>query len=175
MCDYKAEKVNKSGRRRIISMTQGSSSLDNNNSDGRNSRKMTDIKMSLVPLRETIHSGHFMVSDFEPESEVLDDEYEVGMPVPLEDNPTSVVQSGSGNLPGSSVAGTSPQNPASFLSTRNPHFWDFDSAVASSSASLSAPSSSISSSTVVASAHNASISIDGSLTKLFQCMSLAYR
>jgi len=37
-------------------------------------------------LRETIHSDQFMVLDFEPESEVLDAEYEAGMPVPCEDN-----------------------------------------------------------------------------------------
>ncbi|CAG7635462.1 unnamed protein product, partial [Allacma fusca] len=114
--------------------------------------------MNLEPLRETIHSGHFMVSDFEPESEVLDDEYEAGMPIPSgpeDGSMVQTVQNTSGNLPGSGVA--SPQSPFAPIMTIQKH------------------PQIIENSRWPGSVYNTSISIDGSLTKLFQCMSLAYR
>lgn len=85
--------------------------------------------------RETIHSGHFMVSDFEAEAQ--DDEDELAVPVPEEEATTArlsiIAQPG-------------------FLHERF-------AGVFSSSSDKSSQQ----------------LSIETSLNKLFQCMSLAYR
>jgi MAX-like protein X len=74
-----------------------------------------------APEKETIHSGHFMVSDFEAEAQ--DDGDELAVPLPEEEVVVKPVQ----------VRATIPPPPPQQLS------------------------------------------IETSLTKLFQCMSLAYR
>ncbi|XP_014489484.1 PREDICTED: protein WBSCR14 homolog isoform X2 [Dinoponera quadriceps] len=80
--------------------------------------------------RETIHSGHFMVSDFEAEAQ--DDEDELAVPVPDEEVRLSIIAQ-----PGFSV----------------------ERFIANSSNNKSSQQ----------------LSIETSLNKLFQCMSLAYR
>lgn len=84
------------------------------------------------PERESIHSGHFMISDFEAEAQ--DDEDELAVPVPetLLNNKTST------NLQVVSVKSTC-------------------GSICKSATTCQ------------------SLSIETSLTKLFQCMSLAYR
>lgn len=83
--------------------------------------------------RETIHSGHFMVSDFEAEAQ--DDEDELAVPVPEEEATTArlsiIAQPG---FPHERFAGSSSNDKSS-----------------------------------------QQLSIETSLNKLFQCMSLAYR
>ncbi|XP_011635582.1 MLX-interacting protein isoform X2 [Pogonomyrmex barbatus] len=85
--------------------------------------------------RETIHSGHFMVSDFEAEAQ--DDEDELAVPVPDQEEQT-----------------------ARFSIIAHPGFFHDRFA---SSGSLNDKSTS------------QQLSIETSLNKLFQCMSLAYR
>ncbi|XP_015594018.1 MLX-interacting protein isoform X2 [Cephus cinctus] len=81
--------------------------------------------------RETIHSGHFMVSDFEAEAQ--DDEDELAVPVPEEE--------------------------AARLAIIAPAGFSLEKFVASSSVDR----------------NSQQLSIETSLNKLFQCMSLAYR
>ncbi|GLH14639.1 uncharacterized protein GBIM_18987 [Gryllus bimaculatus] len=92
--------------RKVTIMTQGSDSVDNR---------------QKKPEKESIHSGHFMVSHFEAEAE--DDECDVAVPIPNED--------------AKFVA-----EPSSFNHVEK---------------------------------STQQVSIETSLTKLFQCMSLAYR
>lgn len=80
--------------------------------------------------RETIHSGHFMVSDFEAEAQ--DDEDELAVPVPEEE--------------------------AARLAIIAPVGFSLDKFVSSSNEKSAQQ-----------------LSIETSLNKLFQCMSLAYR
>ncbi|KAJ9596440.1 hypothetical protein L9F63_012524 [Diploptera punctata] len=99
--------------RKVTIMTQGTNSVNNK-------PKKSE--------KETIHSGHFMVSEFELEAQ--DDDDEVAVPVPEEEGRISL-----------------PNSVGNFIQTRfNPR----DKAAQQ-------------------------ISIDSSLSKLFQCMSLAYR
>lgn len=102
--------------------------------------------------KETIHSGHFMVSQFEADAQ--DDEYEVAVPVPevnskqLEIIPIplrSVVYSGGGSASANGSGGYIGACHSGDRLTFN------------------------SSQKIV------SVSIETSLTKLFQCMSIAYR
>lgn len=81
--------------------------------------------------RETIHSGHFMVSDFEAEAQ--DDEDELAVPVPDEE--------------------------AARLAIIAPPGFSLERFVSSSAIDKSSQQ----------------LSIETSLNKLFQCMSLAYR
>jgi len=120
-------------------------------------------------LRETIHSGHFMVSDFEPESEALDDEYEVGMPVPEEDS-IHADQGRMGSTGSRSLGQTVSVIQATSSSKYSSHHNN-----SSESHRPSAHSQGQMPSSGHPSSFNGPISIDGSLTKLFQCMSLAYR
>lgn len=80
--------------------------------------------------KETIHSGHFMVSHFEAEAQ--DDEYEVAIPVPEMRYPSSI---------------TPENNDLQVFNVNKTH--------------KAAPPG--------------QLAIETSLTKLFQCMSLAYR
>lgn len=81
--------------------------------------------------RETIHSGHFMVSDFEAEAQ--DDEDELAVPVPEEE--------------------------AARLAIIAPIGFSLEKFVSNSSVDKTSQQ----------------LSIETSLNKLFQCMSLAYR
>lgn len=81
--------------------------------------------------RETIHSGHFMVSDFEAEAQ--DDEDELAVPVPEEE--------------------------AAKIAIVAPPGFSLEKFISISSAEKSSQQ----------------LSIETSLNKLFQCMSLAYR
>lgn len=82
--------------------------------------------------REAIHSGHFMVSDFEAEAQ--DDEDEVAVPVPEEEaNKMGVVPNSSSGVIQVQTTTVKVEKPGQHLT------------------------------------------IETSLTKLFQCMSLAYR
>ncbi|KAK0170723.1 hypothetical protein PV328_008535 [Microctonus aethiopoides] len=89
------------------------------------------VKRESRDSRETIHSGHFMVSDFEAEAQ--DDEDELAVPVPDEE--------------------------AARLAIIAPVGFSLERFVANSSSEKSAQQ----------------LSIETSLNKLFQCMSLAYR
>lgn len=89
------------------------------------------IKRESRDSRETIHSGHFMVSDFEAEAQ--DDEDELAVPVPDEE--------------------------AARLAIIAPPGFSLERFVSCSSADKSSQQ----------------LSIETSLNKLFQCMSLAYR
>lgn len=84
--------------------------------------------------RETIHSGHFMVSDFEAEAQ--DDEDELAVPVPEEE--------------------------AARLAIIAPAGFSLEKFVTGGGCSSSKSTSQ-------------QLSIETSLNKLFQCMSLAYR
>lgn len=100
------------------------------------SQSMGMIKNSVVPKKsekETIHSGHFMVSHFEAEAQ---DDEDVLVPVPEDDSRVSPSQEcgNSGNITGYDVSVTGS------VSQNKQH-----------------------------------LPIETSLTKLFQCMSLAYR
>lgn len=100
------------------------------------SQSMGMIKNSVVPKKsekETIHSGHFMVSHFEAEAQ---DDEDVLVPVPEDDSKVSPSEEGgdSGNITGYAVLVTGS-----------------------------------------ASQNKQHLPIETSLTKLFQCMSLAYR
>ena len=88
------------------------------------------VKRESRDSRETIHSGHFMVSDFEAEAQ--DDEDELAVPVPDEEAARLAI-----------IA------PAGF----------FERFVSNSTTDKSSQQ----------------LSIETSLNKLFQCMSLAYR
>jgi len=155
--------------------------------------------MSVVSgsrLRETIHSGHFMVSDFEPESEAQDEEYEVGMPIPPGGEDTVVVNS-NGRQATTSAATTSfgsepiattasnvqqhefmdlpnfgrnfiTQNFGESFMTRQPQFQQPQQQQLQ-------PLHQFQQQQLQLTQKNSRISIDSSLTKLFQCMSLAYR
>ncbi|XP_068086175.1 MLX-interacting protein [Anabrus simplex] len=96
--------------RKVTIMTQGNDSVDNR---------------QKKPEKETIHSGHFMVSHFEAEAQ--DDEYDVAIPLPEEETKFSVV-------------------PSSAFTSQN-----------------------------YSDKTTQHVSIETNLTKLFQCMSLAYR
>ena len=98
--------------RRVTIMTQGTDSVNNK-------PKKSE--------KETIHSGHFMVSEFELEAQ--DDDDEVAVPVPEEEGRISL----------SNIVGVSTQISRFNIRER------------------------------------AAQQIDSSLSKLFQCMSLAYR
>jgi len=98
--------------RKVTIMTQGTDSVDNK---------------PKKPEKETIHSGHFMVSEFELEAQ--DDDDLVAVPVPEEEG-----------RPLLSTVGVTLQ--ISRLNTKE---------------------------------GPAQLSIDSSLSKLFKCMSLAYR
>lgn len=98
--------------RKVTIMTHGTDSVDNK---------------PKKPEKETIHSGHFMVSEFELEAQ--DDDDLVAVPVPEEES-----------RPLSSTVGVTLQ--ISRLNTKE---------------------------------GAAQLSIDSSLSKLFKCMSLAYR
>lgn len=125
--------------------------------------------------RETIHSGHFMVSDFEPDSEALDDEYEVGMPVPPEEesinvDPARLGQTGLRGLGQTvSVIQQTSSSSSKYSAQHNPNNDVHRQQAHSQPQMYQMPGSGHPSS------FNGPISIDGSLTKLFQCMSLAYR
>ncbi|KAF4524237.1 hypothetical protein B566_EDAN012179 [Ephemera danica] len=103
-------------------MTQGSDSSD---------CKMP--KKSVI--KETIHSGHFMVSDFEAEA-LQDDEDLVAVPVPDEESRPSIITPTHQNI----VACVDGDRT---LKSKGPQ--------------------------------KVSLLIDSSLTKLFQCMTVAYR
>ncbi|CAL8071468.1 unnamed protein product [Orchesella dallaii] len=155
--------------------------------------------MSVVSgsrLRETIHSGHFMVSDFEPESEAQDEEYEVGMPIPPGGEDTVVVNSNGrqatttatttpfGSEPIASTASVVQQEELlefpsfgrNFLAqnfgdtfmTRQPQFQQPQQQQQQALQQFQQQQLQLTQ-------RNSWISIDSSLTKLFQCMSLAYR
>lgn len=83
--------------------------------------------------RETIHSGHFMVSDFEAEAQ--DDEDELAVPVPDEENGKLAIVT-----------------PVGFSLKKFVGGGNFDDKT-----------------------NSQQLSIETSLNKLFQCMSLAYR
>lgn len=104
--------------RRAPIMTQGSDSTD----------KMP--KKSVI--KETIHSGHFMVSDFEAEAQ--DDEDLVAVPVPDEETRPSIITPTNQSI--------IPSGDRTCKSRGN---------------------------------QKVSLFIDSSLTKLFQCMTVAYR
>lgn len=112
--------------------------------------------------RETIHSGHFMVSQFEADAQ--DDEYEVAVPVPevnskqLEIIPIPVRSVVYGVGGGDSGCGGCGGGSSS-----------------SSSTSLIGACHSGDRLTFNSSQKIMSVSIETSLTKLFQCMSIAYR
>lgn len=89
------------------------------------------VKQEVRDPRETIHSGHFMVSDFEAEAQ--DDEDELAVPVPEEE--------------------------AARLAIIAPPGFSLEKFVASSTTDK----------------NSQQLSIETSLNKLFQCMSLAYR
>lgn len=86
--------------------------------------------------RETIHSGHFMVSDFEAEAQ--DDEDELAVPVPEQEETQTT------RFPIAAMSG-----------------FPYDRFTISGSLSNKSSSQ--------------QLSIETSLNKLFQCMSLAYR
>ncbi|CAG0916394.1 unnamed protein product, partial [Notodromas monacha] len=90
--------------------------------------------------KETIHSGHFMVSEFEAEAQ--DDEENVAIPVPDESEVKLAVKAPPARIPR--------PEPAAMNFTE-----------------LQAVS--------LERRHSQTVAIDSSLTKLFQCMSLAYR
>lgn len=165
-------------------------------------------------VRETIHSGQFMVSDFEPESEVLDDEYEAGMPIPQDEilalqgeevvvtkaspqprlntmaptpaivnSSTSALNSsyGKGGYNNSSMNSATSNynnnmNNNGMVNLQNQHqqqsLMQQQNQRSNNNILSTSPTT-----TAVANFNpfNSSISIDGSLTKLFQCMTLAYR
>ncbi|XP_049830126.1 MLX-interacting protein [Schistocerca gregaria] len=100
--------------RKVYSMTQGADSF------GERKKK---------PEKEAIHSGHFMVSDFEAEAQ--DDEFNVAVALPEEENKTVAVA-------------ISISNTETFISANRQE-------------------------------KTQQVSIETSLAKLFQCMSLAYR
>lgn len=89
-----------------------------------------NIIQTRVVQKETIHSGHFMVSHFEADAQ--DDEYEVAVPVP---------EVSSKKL--------------ELIPLRSGSHWNREK--------------------VNAAPKIMSVSIETSLTKLFQCMSIAYR
>ena len=89
------------------------------------------VKREPRDSRETIHSGHFMVSDFEAEAQ--DDEDELAVPVPEEE--------------------------AARLAIIAPIGFSLEKFVSNSSVDKTSQQ----------------LSIETSLNKLFQCMSLAYR
>ena len=89
------------------------------------------VKRNNRDSRETIHSGHFMVSDFEAEAQ--DDEDELAVPVPDEE--------------------------VARLAIIAPVGFSLEKFVSNSSTD----------------ANSQQLSIETSLNKLFQCMSLAYR
>ncbi|PSN31695.1 hypothetical protein C0J52_22692 [Blattella germanica] len=101
--------------RKVTIMTQGTDSVDNK---------------PKKPEKETIHSGHFMVSEFELEAQ--DDDDEVAVPVPEEE-----------------AAKISSPNPIGMI-VHNNRLNTRERAAQQ-------------------------LAIDSSLSKLFQCMSLAYR
>lgn len=111
---------------------------------------------------ETIHSGHFMVSQFEADAQ--DDEYEVAVPVPevnskqLEIIPIPVRSVVCGVGGGDSGCGGCGGGSSS-----------------SSSTSIIGACHSGDRLTFNSSQKIMSVSIETSLTKLFQCMSIAYR
>lgn len=148
--------------------------------------------MSVVSgsrMRETIHSGHFMVSDFEPESEAQDEEYEVGMPVPAGTDEVLVKQPTNNAVATTSTFAQQQQTvqaqnnvPQDFLMDlpnfgRNflaQNFGDF----MPRQTQFQQPQAllpSFQQQQLQLQQKNSWISIDSSLTKLFQCMSLAYR
>lgn len=92
----------------------------------------SQMKRESRDSRETIHSGHFMVSDFEAEAQ--DDEDELAVPVPDEE--------------------------AARLAIIAPPGFSLERFVASSASGDKSAQQ---------------LSIETSLNKLFQCMSLAYR
>ncbi|XP_063225432.1 MLX-interacting protein isoform X2 [Bacillus rossius redtenbacheri] len=103
--------------REVTIMTQGTSSVD------RNSKK---------PEKESIHSGHFMVSNFELEAQADEDWPSVAVPVPEPEEETNVT-----------LATTNRRNIETFISRSH--------------------------------VEKTQVSIETSLAKLFQCMSLVYR
>jgi len=118
-------------------------------------------------LRESIHSGHFMVSDFEPESEALDEDYEVGLPVPGTGNDERLVLQRSNETPEERSKNNSPLVP-----TTAPVETKIISTAAFGVGPLVKTPQDLKNQLFYS---NSAFSIDGSLTKLFQCMSLAYR
>lgn len=96
-------------------------------------RENSGGRETSVHSRETIHSGHFMVSDFEAEAQ--DDEDELAVPVPEEENGKLAIMA-----------------PANF---------SLEKFLAGGSNDKTTPQQ--------------QLSIETSLNKLFQCMSLAYR
>jgi MAX-like protein X len=90
-------------------------------------------KQAATASREAIHSGHFMVSDFEAEAQ--DDEDLVAVPIPDEEQRLAIVAAPVDRAPGSG-----PRAPRDLRGGRK-----------------------------------VSLFIDQSLTKLFQCMTVAYR
>ena len=150
----------------------------NNQNQGRQGLNMSVMSSGPAShrLRETIHSGHFMVSDFEPESEALDDEYEVGMPVPPEEESINMgghgsqnqnqMGQGGGRSLGQTVSVIQPPSSTKYTSQQ----------ISSSDGQRSSGNSQGQMSNLGHPASfNGPISIDGLLTKLFQFMSLAYR
>jgi len=109
--------------RKVPSMVQGADCVQ-----GANGNRMRR------PEKETIHSGHFMVSHFEAEAQ--DDEDEVAVPVPEEEPKPSL------------------QPPIKLSFQPKFKLSDIDNRSEQTTQQLS---------------------IETSLSKLFQCMSLAYR
>ncbi|XP_053592945.1 MLX-interacting protein [Microplitis demolitor] len=110
--------------RKPMITTRGMSTLNHNMSVHR-------LKRDSKDSRETIHSGHFMVSDFEAEAQ--DDEDELAVPVPEEEAVRNTIIAPVGLALGKSIANSLMDKTSQQLS------------------------------------------IETSLNKLFQCMSLAYR
>jgi len=133
---------------------------------------------SSSKLRETIHSGQFMVSDFEPESEVLDEEYEAGMPVPCEEDDSGQGSYGAsgGNAGGNRGSSESPgqrsRGQTVSVITMNQKFVSPEPRGHQESA-VQIPRPLVPGG--ISTVEVQKPLIDGSLTKLFQCMSLAYR
>lgn len=158
-------------------------------------------------MRETIHSGHFMVSDFEPESEAQDEEYEVGMPLPPGPDDTVVVKGTTNSTapPGfgqqEPIVSPPAVNPQQELVMDLPNFGrnllaqNFGEGYLPRNTQFLQPGQSqpqpqqsqqlmpvqpqplqtFQQQQLQLHQKNSWISIDSSLTKLFQCMSLAYR
>ena len=163
-------------------------------------------------MRETIHSGQFMVSNFEPESEAQDEEYEVGMPIPPgADSETIVVKSNAGQTtPAATTSQFSPEPMPPSNNVQEDFFMDLpnfgrnflaqnfgDLNFTPRQTQFQQPNQQQPQQMLqqqhqqpqqqqqlqlqtfqqqqLQQQKNSWISIDGSLTKLFQCMSLAYR
>lgn len=116
----------------MMTSSQGTGAFDRS-AAGKEDPANDKRKSAERDSRETIHSGHFMVSDFEAEAQ--DDEDELAVPVPDEENGKLAIMTQVGfSLKKFVGGGTFDDKP-----------------------------------------NSQQLSIETSLNKLFQCMSLAYR